>query len=83
VELPSICTLHNLCWREYSVIEDETKKQLPSRNKVGSALYRQTSAEKLVKTLAIAYYTDRISAFRKVTLTFDYAGNLFFSYVAS
>jgi hypothetical protein len=56
--LPSATTLSNICCREYSLIVDAIKKQLPSQNKVSLVLDTWTSRNKLTITSAIAYYMD-------------------------
>jgi len=81
--LPSATTLSNICRRVYAPTVDGIKKQLPSREKVGLALDRWTSLNKLAITSVIAYYMDRNWALRGVQLAFDEVDRLFCSPFAS
>ena len=77
--LPSSTTLSNIRRREYALTVDAIKKQLPSQNKVSSALDGWTSTNKLALTSVIAFYMDRNRALREVQLASDDVDLLFFS----
>jgi len=77
--LPSATAPSNICLREYALTVDAIKKQLPSRNKVSSALDRWTSTIKLAITSGIGYYMDRNWALGEVPLASDEVDRLFFS----
>ena len=81
--LPSVNTLSNIGWREYTLTVDAIKKQLPLRNKVGLALDGWTSTNKLAITSMIAYYLQENSALREVPLAFDEGNSPFFSHLYS
>jgi hypothetical protein len=50
--------MSDICCRDYALVVDAVKKQLPSRNKVGLELDGWTSANKLALMLVTAYYMD-------------------------
>jgi len=75
----SAMTLSNICWREYALTVDATKKQLPLRNKVSLALDGWTSTNKLAIKFVISYYMDRNWQLHEVELTFDVVDFLFCS----
>ena len=77
--LPSATTLSNICRREYALTVDAVKKQLPLRNKVGLALDRSTSTNKLGTMSVIAYFIDRNWTLREVQLALDEVDRLFCS----
>jgi len=81
--LPSASTLSKICRREYTLTVDAIKKQLPSRNKVSSALDGWTSKNKFAITLVVAYYLDRNWALGEVQLSFDQVDSPFFSHFES
>jgi len=81
--LPSATTLSNICWMEYALTVDATRKQLPLRNTVSLALDGWTSTNKLAITLVIAYYTDQNWALREVQPAFDKVDHLFCSHFES
>jgi len=81
--LPSASTLSNIRQREYSLIVDAIRKQLPSRNKVSVAEEGWALLNKSTITSVIAYCMDRNWAFREVQLAFDEVDSLFFSFCNS
>jgi hypothetical protein len=69
--LLSATTLSNICRREYTLTVDTSMKQLPSRNKVSSALDGLTATNTFAIPWVNAYYMDRKWAMREVQLEFD------------
>ena len=81
--LPYATTLSNICPREYGLIVDAFRKQLPIRNKVSFALDGWTSTNKLAITLGIAYYMVWNWSLLEVRLAFNEVDRLFSSCFAS
>jgi len=81
--LPSGTTLSNICQREYALIVDAIKKQLPSQNKVSLPLEGWTSTNIPAIMSVIAYSMDRTWALHEVQLSFDELDLLFFSHFES
>ena len=75
--LQSASTLRKICLREYSLTVDAIKSLLESRSKVGLALNRWISRNRLAIMSAITYYTDRKWTFWIVQVTVDVINNLF------
>jgi len=78
--LASPSVLCNICWREYSLVVDAIKKQLPSTNHVTCALDGWTSTNNLSITLVIPDYIDRNWILRELQLLFKRFADVFFSY---
>jgi len=72
-------TLSKVCQREYAPTVDAIKKQLPSQNKVSSALDGWTSTNKLGITSVFPYFMDWEWAMGEVQLAFDEVDRLVFS----
>jgi len=77
--LPSDSPLSNICRREYALKGDAIQNQLPSPNKVSSAVDEWTSTNKLASRSVIGCYMDRNWALSEIQLAFDEVDRLFFS----